>query len=78
MIARGGKRLGQFAEDAFAVVLDFAGLAVKQLGCANDFPAERRADGLMSQANSENRKFASELLNKFDGDACVLRSAGPR
>ena len=52
VIARCGKRIGQLPEDAFAVVMDFAGLAVEKFGRADDFPAERNSDRLMPQANA--------------------------
>ena len=52
VIARGGEGLGEFAENIFAVVMDFAGLAVKEFWRANDFAAEGRADGLMAEADA--------------------------
>jgi len=52
MIARCGERVGEFAEDAFGVVMDGAGFAVKEFGRANDFPAECRADGLMAETHT--------------------------
>ena len=47
VIARGNKGLGQFAEDTFAVVMDFAGFAVKEFGRADDISAERLANRLV-------------------------------
>ena len=48
VVARGGEWIVKFAEDAFGVVMDGAGFAVKEFGRANDFPAECRADRLMA------------------------------
>ena len=38
MIARCGERVGEFAEDAFGVVMDGAGFAVEELGARMIFP----------------------------------------
>src|SRR5437899_11509048 len=48
MIACGGEGIRQLAENVFAVVMDLAGLAVKKFRSADDFPAERGANGLMA------------------------------
>ena len=48
VVASGGERVGEFAEDAFCVVMDGAGFAVEEFRRANDFPAECGADGLMA------------------------------
>ena len=47
-----------FAEDGLAVVLHGTGLAVHEVGGANDVAAESRADGLMSQTDTQQRNFA--------------------
>jgi len=52
VVARCGEGIGEFAEDAFGVVMDGAGFAVKKFGRTDDFPTECRADGLMAQANT--------------------------
>ena len=52
VIARGREGLGKFAEDALAVVMDFAGLAVKKLGGANDSSAEGSANRLMAETDT--------------------------
>lgn len=52
VVARCGEGVGEFAEDAFGVVMDGTGFAVKEFGRANDFPAECRADGLMAEADT--------------------------
>ena len=58
MIARGGKGIGELAEDALGIVVNLAGLAMKQLGRTNDLSSEGGADGLMPKANAENRALA--------------------
>ena len=63
VIAGGGERIGQFAENIFAVVMDLAGLAVEQLRGADDFAAESRADGLVAEADSKNGKLACQALD---------------
>ena len=62
MIARGGEWLCQIAENIFAIVVDFAGLAVKELRRANDFAAKCRADRLMAEADAKDGKFSREPL----------------
>ncbi len=52
VVARGGEGVGEFAEDAFGVVMDGAGFAVEEFGRANDFPAECGADGLMAETHT--------------------------
>ena len=78
MIARGGEGVGKFSEDALGVVMDAAGFAVEELGCANHSPPERRADGLVSEANTENGKSSGETLDQLNANPRVLGSAGTR
>src|SRR6266478_927296 len=78
MVARGGERVGQLAENIFAVVVNLAGLAVKNLRRANDFAAERRADGLMAETHTENREFPRQSANQIDANSSVLRCAWTR
>ena len=52
VVARRRERFRQFLENTFAVVMDFAGLSMKQLWRANDFSAECFSDGLMAQTNA--------------------------
>jgi len=75
VIARGGKRVRQFAENVFPIVMDLAGFAVEKFWSTNDFPAEGRADGLMAEANAENGKFSGKPLDELDRDASLLGSA---
>src|SRR6267154_4150649 len=55
--------------------MNLAGLAVKNLGSANDFATECRADGLMAQAYAKDRKFSGQAANQVDANSGVLRSA---
>jgi hypothetical protein len=75
VVARGGQRVGKFEEDVSAVVMDLAGFAVKELGGANDFSAEGRANGLMTEANSKDGKFPCQALDELHRDTCILRGA---
>src|SRR6266566_1771069 len=78
MVARCGERIRQLPENSLAVVLDFAGLAVKKFRRPDDSPSERRPDRLMPQANPKNRKLRGETLDEFHGNACLLRRAWAR
>src|SRR5882762_4646635 len=48
---------------------------MKNLGSANDFATERRADGLMAKTYTEDRKFSGQAANQVDANSCILRSA---
>src|SRR6267378_2601339 len=78
MVAGRGHRRGQAAKDGLAIVLDLTGFAVHQVLRAHHLPAEGRADGLVSEADSEQRhiSLAREMADQFDADAGFLRSAG--
>ena len=52
MIARGREGLGEFAEDILSIMMNFTGFSVEEFRSANDFSAERRANGLMAEANA--------------------------
>src|SRR6266446_155268 len=62
MIAGRGKRTGQTFEYALASMGDGRELAVHHAARADDAPAERLADGLVSEAHTEYRNFACEPL----------------
>ena len=63
VIPRGCEWLRQIAENIFAVMMDFAGFAVKEFWSANDFAAEGRTDRLMAEADAKDWKFSREPLN---------------
>ena len=50
--------VGRPAEYALAVVIDCAGLAVHQVAGADDLAAEGFADGLVAQADAQDRSLA--------------------
>src|SRR6266849_395701 len=77
MISRCRKRICQLAKHSLAVVLNLAGLPVKKFGRADYFPAKRRTDRLVSQANTQNRKLPAQFLDKLHGNPCLLRRARP-
>src|SRR5260370_13843768 len=77
MVARGGEGIWKLAENILVVVMNLARFAVEKLRDADDFGAERSADGLMAKANTKNRKFSGEALHQLHGNACFLRCAGP-
>jgi len=65
MVARGSEGIRQLAEDILAVVMDLARFAMKEFRSADDFAAERSANGLMAEAHTENRKFSGEALDQL-------------
>ena len=75
MIARGFEVLREIAKNGFAVVMNFAGLAVHDFFCADDFAAEGVADGLMAEANAENGDFPGEALDDGNAQAGFARGA---
>src|SRR5246127_5917413 len=78
MVAGSRKRLWQLSEDAFAVMMNFAGFAVKQLWRAHDPSAKRGTHRLVAQTNAEYRKLSGQPLNQFNRDTGFLRSTRPR
>src|SRR5580704_12920493 len=55
--------------------MDLAGLAVEKLGRADNFSSKRNSNGLVSQANTQNRKLSREALDQLDADARLPRRA---
>ena len=76
VVAGAGERGGQSGEDAMAVVGDRAGFAVHEFGCTDDLAAEGGSDGLMTEADAENGRFARHALDERHEDAGFLRRAG--
>jgi len=56
-------------------VLDRAGLPMHQILRAYHFTAKSRTNGLMSQADAEQRNLPGKVANQIDADSRVLRSA---
>src|SRR5712691_7536356 len=75
MVARRREGIGQLLENILAIVTDLTGLAVEKFRSADDFSSKRRANGLMAEAHTENRKFPGKALDQLDGNTCFLRSA---
>jgi len=78
VVASSGNRVGQAAENCFAVVAHFAGFSVKQFFGADNFAAEGVADGLVAKADSKDGNFSGEALNEVHRNSGFLRSAGAR
>src|SRR5260370_34732867 len=76
MVARGGEGIRQVAENISAVVMDLARFAMKEFGSADDFAAERGANGLMAKAHAEDGKFSRETFDQLHGNTGLLRRAG--
>lgn len=75
MVARGFEILREAAKNRLAVVMNFAGFAVHDFFRADDFAAERIADGLMAEANTEDGNFAGEALDDGHAQAGFARRA---
>src|ERR1700751_382289 len=75
MIAGCSHRNRKALEYAAMVVKDLAGFAVHQLARAYDPATERFSDGLMSQANAQDRDLAGKPANQLHADSRVSRSA---
>ena len=71
------ERRGQAGEDALAVVADHGRLAVDDLARVLHLPAEGLADGLLAQADAEDRSLAREVLDERNADASLLGVQGP-
>ena len=78
MVASGLERIGQAFKNGPAVVMDLAGLAMHQLRRPDNFSAESLADGLMTEAHSQNRNTSGQLINHLQADPCFARSLGSR
>src|SRR5271155_2124743 len=77
VITRGCKRIIQIVKNAFAIMMNLAGLAMEQFRSADNFAAKRRANGLMSQAHAQNWEFSFQALYQLDGNSRLLRRARP-
>jgi hypothetical protein len=62
VVAGAGQRVGQALEDADVLVMHRRHLAVHQLLGVHDLAAEGFADGLVAQADAEQRNLAGEAL----------------
>lgn len=58
--------------------MDRAGLAVHHLAGANHITAKGLTDGLVAQADAEDRQLAGEVQDGLDGDPGLARRARAR
>ena len=78
VVTRGGHRVRNILEDGFAIMPDVADFAVHDFRGADHLPAQRRANGLMSQAYAQNGAFSREMPHYIHADTSLLRRAGAR
>ena len=78
VITGAGKRRRQSRENALAIMLHFARLAMHQALRAHHFAAKGFADGLMSQAYTEDRGLARHVTDQRNQDPRFARRTGPR
>ena len=76
VVAGGGEGIGKALEDPLPVVVNLVRLAMHQPFGPDDDAAGRLADGLMPEANAEERNLAHELLDALDRDAGFGGCAG--
>ena len=77
VVARGLERRGQAAEDALALVVDGAELAVHDLAGAHHPAAEGLADRLVAEADAEQRRPGlGGGGDQGEADAGLVRGAG--
>ena len=78
VVAGSRHRHGQAFKNGLVVVNHGTGFAVHEVGGSHYVAAERLADCLMPEANTEHRHFSREATNQFDADTRLGRSARPR
>ena len=78
VIASARERRRQSREDALAIVIYFAGLAMHQAVRAHYQPAKRLSNGLMPKANTENRHLPSHVPDQRNQDPRFSRRARSR
>src|SRR5712691_1449766 len=78
VVARGIEVLLELREDAAAIVMDAGGLAVHLLARPGHGAAERLADGLVPEADAENRRGRVEASDQPERDARAVWIARPR
>lgn len=72
VVAHGFAGVFYVAEDALFGVVDGAGFAVHDDGCADDFAAEGVGDALVSEADAEEGCVFSQFEYCFEADAKVV------
>ena len=68
----------QAAEHAYIIVVHRRHLAMHHLAGPDDIAAVHLADGLVAQANAQDRQLAGEVANGVHGDARLIRGARAR
>ena len=77
MVACSREGSGQAAKHAAAVVLDLGRLAVHRPHGPHDLPPEREPDGLVPEADAEQRDLAAEPSDDLHRDPRVLGPSRP-
>src|SRR5579862_6241410 len=77
MIARCREWPGQSAENRFAIVKHFTGLAVEYGLCADDPPAKRLAHCLVPQAHTKNWDLPGKSANQVNRNSRLFRRTRP-
>src|SRR6516225_12088766 len=75
MIPGGGKALRQPGEQSFAVVKDFAHLAMHQRGRTDDLSSKHLADGLMAETHAQYRSGLMKISDHVFSDSGIRRCA---
>lgn len=78
VVAGGREGVRDVAEHPLPVVIDLRGLAVHDLPGADDLAAKRFADGLMAEADAEQRDVALRGVDERNGDSGVGGRTRPR
>ena len=78
VVAREGRPPGYAAEEAAAVERQLLGLAVDDPPRGDDARAERVADGLVAEADPEDRHDARQPADHLNADARLFGPTGPR
>src|ERR1700688_2182668 len=72
VITRRRKWIRQLSKHALPIMMNLAGLAMKQRRRTLYLPAESRPNGLVPQAHAKNRKLPCQSLNQLHGDPRFL------
>ncbi len=78
MVAHGLERLVDSLEYAFSVGCDRRGLSMHEPLGGNHFSPERVPDGLVAEADSQDRYFSGAALDQGNRDSGRLGSSGAR
>ena len=76
MIARCLESIGKALENGPVIVANLAGLAMHQVRSWDNLPAKSLADGLMTEADSENGLLPFKSLEQLERDAGLIGISG--